>query len=319
MRRRRSGRRAAARRRASARWTSDRDSPAAPPAPRACLRRREPGAADRAIGSGQRRQSAARLEPLDGRDLARWTRATDVGGWRSRRSARRSGAVQLPRHQPRFELEHGGRGADQAQERAHASQRSSRSPRRGPGATRHEAGRPSSASRAAGTGASAVGSDELQVRSPLARLSEPRARNRPRSHAIRQCSAAVDQSKPGNATVRDAPAAIARRATHRGLRARPAAATRGRRARRPGSRPVLARPPPARHAAPRPGRGTVVHVPRPSRARPVPLAWPRSCAAGCLAARGAPARRDLPGRRSATASLAGRAGGRCRDRPRRRP
>ena len=60
---------------------------------------------------------------------------------------------------------------------------------------RHDAGRSISARRAARIGASAGSTTNSRCVRPPARLSEPRDRNRPRSQAVRQWSAACDQSK----------------------------------------------------------------------------------------------------------------------------
>ncbi len=63
-----------------------------------------------------------------------------------------------------------------------------------PRRTRHDAGSPTSSSRPASSPASATGTTNSRCACPLARLSEPRARYRPRSQANRQCSAACAQS-----------------------------------------------------------------------------------------------------------------------------
>ena len=63
-----------------------------------------------------------------------------------------------------------------------------------PRRSRHAAGSSSRSRRAARSGASAAGTTNSRWVRPPARLSEPRARNRPRRYAIRQCSAATSQS-----------------------------------------------------------------------------------------------------------------------------
>ena len=58
-----------------------------------------------------------------------------------------------------------------------------------PRRTRHAAGSPTASSRRASSAASSTVTTNSRCAWPPARLSEPRARKRPRSHAVRQCSA----------------------------------------------------------------------------------------------------------------------------------
>ena len=141
---------------------------------------------------------------------------------------------------------------------------------------RHEAGSSMSASRAARTGASIGSTTNSRWVRPPARLSEPQARKRPRSQAVRQWSAAcvpVERhgarrgcrrarracGRPPAARHRSAPSprrrdGAARRAGPPGPRAGPRT-SRARPPRPSGRTPATGRCRPARHAGP--GRGRV--------------------------------------------------------------
>ena len=158
------------------------------------LRRLAAGLGDEADDVRLVREPAVGLERVDRRELP----AGRPDGPLEVRRLRVEDAVELaaqrPRDLARLELEQRPARPDPAQERARRPRRSSRSRRRGraaaattPAARRRRAGRRGPAPRPAAT------TNSRCVRPP-ARLSEPRARNRPRSHAIRQCSAAASQS-----------------------------------------------------------------------------------------------------------------------------
>ena len=96
-------------------------------------------------------------------------------------------AAQGPRDLPRLELEQGARCPDRRRNVPTASplfEVTTPRPRR----RRHETGSPSRSSRAASGGASSGSTTNSRWVRPPARLSEPRARNRPRSQAARQWS-----------------------------------------------------------------------------------------------------------------------------------
>ena len=83
---------------------------------------------------------------------------------------------------------------------------------------RHDAGSPTSARRAASIGASSGSTTNSRWVRPPARLSEPRARNRPRSQAVRQWSAAVvpvERAGPARPCARSSAASAARRTARR--------------------------------------------------------------------------------------------------------
>ena len=132
-----------------------------------------------------------------------------------------------------------------------------------PRRTRHDAGSPISARRAARIGASSGSTTNSRCVRPPARLSEPRARNRPRSQAVRQWSAA---RRPVEGTVgrggtshrpRRRPGGPPRRrpAGRRALARRSRVARpEARRPRPPGRRRGTGRSRRARRAAPRRGR-----------------------------------------------------------------
>ena len=86
--------------------------------------------------------------------------------------------------------------AETAEEREDPLGRSSRSPRRGRAAAATTPGSSRVARRAARIGASSGSTTNSRCVLPTPRLSEPRARKRPRSHATRQWSRARSQSNP---------------------------------------------------------------------------------------------------------------------------
>ena len=202
--------------RSSARWTAERwSSSRSASSARRRLRRLAAGVGDEPDDVRLVGEPAVRLELGDRVELpaGRADRPLEV---------RRLGvedpvelAAQRPRHLARLELEQRAGRPDPAQERARPPRRSSRSRRRGRDAA---ATTPAARARRAaprGRGASSGATTNSRWVRPPARLSEPRARNRPRSQAVRQCSAAAAQSNGGRGRRSPAPPAAPSRTASR--------------------------------------------------------------------------------------------------------
>ena len=178
--------------RSSARWTAERWSLE----PLGELAERRLGRLAAGVGDRAGRRTAARparpsrLELLDRRDLA-------AGRPDGPLEVRRLGvedpvqvAAERPRHLARLELEERRRPPRSGAGTARRCRRSSRSRRRGRGGSATTpAARRSSSRRGEDAAPRPASTTNSRWVRPPARLSEPRARNRPRSQAIRQCSA----------------------------------------------------------------------------------------------------------------------------------
>ena len=165
------------------------------------LRQRRLGRLAARLGDGADGPSAARASRPSASSAsiaASWRPAAATDRWRLALSALRT-RLSSPRRRagdaPRLELQERRARADAARGTRRSTPRSSRSRRRARGARATTRGGPTSARRAARTGASSGGTTNSRWARPAARLSDPRARNRPRSQAVRQCSGAVAQSR----------------------------------------------------------------------------------------------------------------------------
>ena len=186
-------------RRSSARWTAERwiSSRSASSARLASGVSRRASATSRTT-YGCVREPAVGVERRDGVELA-------AGGADRALEVRRLGvedpvelAAQRPRDLPRLELEQRPGAPIRRRNVPTASpffEVTTPRPRR----SRHETGSPKSVSRAASSGASSGSTTNSRWVRPPARLSEPRARNRPRSQAARQWSAAGSPGRTARA------------------------------------------------------------------------------------------------------------------------
>ena len=231
--------------------------------------------------TGCSREPAVRLERVDRRELAAGGRDRPLEVGRLGVEDAVELAAQRPRDLPRLELEQRRARRRSGAGTSRPSRRSSRSRRRGPGGA---ATTPAAQLReAAREDRRLLGrDDELEVRPAVARLSEPRARNRPRSQAD--------------------PAVLGGRRPVERRRRRPDAAGRGRqRAGRPARRP--------RPAGPRAGRPPA----RASQTRPSPAdsAAGRTPAPGRSAASSARSAVTRSRSERVTVAVAGRAPRRC--------